>query len=204
MKLQGKTNTFIILFIILFFLISLYFLIDYLIKTKKEFKEGFNYSAGINDTNTHSVDMPLTNIYSCNNFCAPTSRCAITGQQCFSDIDCPGCQPRTPPYSISSYKYEVPGTNDAGKLSNLGLQYSSLTSDFGSRSTSINVNKNSKAPSANFGDNVWSSKFNIDRKLFDERYKPSGLSNMLVYPERYSLTGSFIDEGPIASNAILN
>jgi len=214
MKLQGKKNLFILFFITLFFLIGLYFLIDYLINLKKNVKENFNqylnqdknknFNYGINDSNTQSVDMPLTNIYSCKNFCSPTSRCAITGQQCFSDIDCPGCQPNTPSYSTTSYKAEVPGNNDAGKLSNLPLQYSSLTSDIGTKSKLFDFNKEfSKAPSANFGTDVWSSKFDIDRKLFDKRYKPSHLNNMSNYPERYSLTGAFIDEGPIASNATL-
>lgn len=46
---------------------------------------------------SHTVNLPLTTTYSCTNFCGPTARCSITGQQCSADIDCPGCQPYSPP-----------------------------------------------------------------------------------------------------------
>jgi hypothetical protein len=39
------------------------------------------------------VNLPLTDTYSCQNFCGPTARCSVTGQQCSADIDCPGCNP---------------------------------------------------------------------------------------------------------------
>lgn len=126
MKIQGKTNTMMILFIFLILLSSLYFLIDYLLRIYK-FKEGFNYSKNINNSNTYNADMPLTNVYNCQNFCSPTSRCAITGQQCFSDMDCPGCNMDKILYpEIPMIHEEVPGTDDSGKLSNLGIQYSRL------------------------------------------------------------------------------
>ena len=48
---------------------------------------------------------------------------------------------------------------------------------------------------------LWSQEFNEDQKLFDQRYKPSGLQYMPDYPKRYSLTGEFIEDGPFASNA---
>jgi hypothetical protein len=90
-------------------------------------KEGFNYSKNINNSNTYNADMPLTNIYNCQNFCSPTSRCAITGQQCFSDMDCPGCNMDKILYpEIPMIHEEVPGTDDSKKLSNLGIQYSRL------------------------------------------------------------------------------
>ena len=37
--------------------------------------------------------------------------------------------------------------------------------------------------------------------MFDKRYKPSGLPNMPEYSKRYSITGEFMDEGPLSSNA---
>jgi hypothetical protein len=55
----------------------------------------------------------------------------------------------------------------------------------------------------NFGVNTWFNKFNKGRKLFDDRYKPSGLKNMPSYSDRYSLTGEFIDDGPLPSNSYL-
>ena len=58
---------------------------------KKGVYEGFNATEG-NDT-THTVNLPLNTTSSCSNFCGPTARCSMTGQQCTSDIECPGCQP---------------------------------------------------------------------------------------------------------------
>jgi hypothetical protein len=58
----------------------------------------------------------------------------------------------------------------------------------------------SKPAIPSFGINIWSEQFNEQRKLFNERYKPNNLPNMPNYPERYTLSGIFIDEGPIESN----
>jgi len=76
---------------------------------------------------SHTVNLPLTTTYSCSNFCGPTARCSITGQQCSADIDCPGCQPYSPPLKKSPDC--IPGDNDAGKLT-VGVtpRYSPLTS----------------------------------------------------------------------------
>lgn len=149
---------------------------------------------------SHTVDLPLTTTYSCKNFCGPTARCSITGQQCSADIDCPGCQPYVPPLKKSNDC--VPGDNDAGKLT-VGItpQYSPLTSGYGTQEKLITSNMYSKPAQPNFGVDVWSKEFNEDQKLFDQRYKPSGLQYMPDYPKRYSLTGEFIEDGPYASNA---
>ena len=151
---------------------------------------------------SHTVNLPLTTTYSCQNFCGPTARCSITGQQCFADIDCPGCQPNTPPLKRSNAT--VPGDNDAGKLT-LGVtpQYSSLTSGYGTQETRITSNMYSKPAMANFGVDTWSDSFNEGKTLFDKRYKPSANVKMLNYPERYTLTGQFIEDGPFASNSTL-
>ena len=53
-------------------------------------------------------------------------------------------------------------------------------------------------PKANFGANVWRQSFNISRCEFDKRYKLYGLTDMPNYPELYTTTGEFIDEGPVA------
>ena len=141
---------------------------------------------------SHTVDLPLTTSYSCKNFCGPTARCSITGQQCSADIDCPGCQPYAPPLKKASGC--VPGDNDAGKLT-VGItpQYSPLTSGYGTQERLITSNMYSKPAQPNFGVDVWSQEFDEDKKLFDQRYKPSGLQYMPDYPKRYSLTGEFID-----------
>ena len=154
---------------------------------------------------SHTVDLPLTNTTSCNNFCGPTARCSVTGQQCSADIDCPGCQGiksgNNTVYTQGNTA-NVPGDNSAGKLT-LGVtpQYSPLTSGYGTHETIITNNMNSKPAMPNFGVNTWLGEFNEGRSLFDKRYKPKNLKFMPNYKQRYSLTGEFIDDGPFASNA---
>jgi hypothetical protein len=157
------------------------------------------------DNYTHTVDMPLTTNYSCQNFCNPASRCAISGQQCFTDIDCPGCQPNTPAPKnnmISSINDTVPGADDAGKLT-IGVtpQYSPLTTGYGTHERIITKNMFSKPSSPNFGVNIWLKEFNEERELYNKRYKPENLKYMPNYSERYTLTGEFMDDGPFPSNA---
>jgi hypothetical protein len=192
---QRKYN---ILFLIIISFTLLFFIfnwIDYLLSEKfivECFTNG-NTKEKMDGSTSHTVDLPLTTTYSCKNFCGPTSRCSITGQQCLADIDCPGCQPYSPP---------VPGDNDAGKLT-MGTtpQYSSLTSGYGTQELEITSNMYSKPAQPNFGVDTWSDEFNEDKKLFDQRYKPPQLQYMPDYPKRYSLTGEFIEDGPYASNA---
>jgi hypothetical protein len=156
----------------------------------------------INGSTSHSVDLPLTTKYSCKNFCGPTSRCSITGQQCTADIDCPGCQPYVPPLPASIEN--VPGNDDAGKLTpGMTPQYSPLTTGYGTREKVITNNLYSKPAEPNFGVNTWFPQFQQEEKLFDERYKPPQTSNMPNYEKRYSLTGQFIDDGPFAANSEL-
>jgi len=151
---------------------------------------------------SHTVNLPLTTTYSCQNFCGPTARCSVTGQQCSADIDCPGCQPYTPPLKQASGC--VPGDNDAGKLTwGVTPRYSPLTSGYGTQETVITSNLYSKPSMANFGVNTWLAEFNEEQQLFNQRYKPSNLQYMPDYPERYSLTGEFIEDGPFASNSYL-
>jgi hypothetical protein len=151
---------------------------------------------------THTVDLPLTNTLSCKNFCSPTSRCAITGQQCFTDIDCPGCQPSTP-FSKKNKNNQgcVPGDNDAGKLT-VGVtpQYSSLTSGYGTQKAIITDKLYGKPSQANFGVDTWRSSFDQGQDLFNRRYKPNQLQYMPNYPSIYSVTGEFLGDGPLPSN----
>lgn len=176
--------------------------IDYLTKNNY-IVECFTNGPIMESSNTsHTVNLPLTTQYSCKNFCGPTARCSMTGQQCLSDIDCPGCQPYSPPLPKTSAS--VPAANDAGKLT-VGVTptYSPLTSGYGTHELIITKNINSKAPAANFGVDIWSKDFDESKKLFDKRYKPPQIQFMPDYPKRYSLTGEFIEDGPFASNAPL-
>ncbi len=152
---------------------------------------------------SHTVNLPLTTTYSCKNFCGPTARCSITGQQCLSDIDCPGCQPSLPKTNSASNK-PVPAANDAGKLTvGVSPQYSPLTSGYGTQELVITKDMYSKPASPNFGVDIWTKDFDESKKLFDKRYKPPQLPYMPDYPKRYSLSGEFIEDGPFPSNAPL-
>jgi hypothetical protein len=42
---------------------------------------------------SHTVDIPLTTTYTCQNMCSSQSKCYLTGGNCTSDIDCVGCNP---------------------------------------------------------------------------------------------------------------
>lgn len=205
MGLSSKQYNIIYLLFVSFILVVLLFnFIDYLV-TNKYIIECFTPGAVREDNSgstSHTVDLPLTTTFSCKNFCGPTARCKVTGQQCFTDVDCPGCQPQN--QSLPNSNTDVPGNDDAGKLT-LGVtpQYSSLTSGYGTHETSITNNMNSKPSMPSFGVNTWLTHFKEEEKLFNTRYKPYGVKYMPNYPERYSLTGEFIDNGPLASNAPL-
>ena len=210
---KNKYNNILIASICFLFLIVIFKWINYLVvndyvKLYKTSVEGFDPNTqatrdmGKPDT-SHNVDMPLTTTSSCKNMCGPPNRCSITGQQCFSDIDCPGCEPLVPPLSPNTGE-NIVGNDDAGKLT-VGVtpNYSPLTTGFGTQNRIYTKDKFEKPAMPNFGKDTWSDKFIKGRKLFDDRYKPSGLKNMPSYPDRYSLTGEFVDEGPLPSNSYL-
>jgi len=185
--------------LILFFII--FNMIHYL-AAEKYIVECFT-SGPISETTSgqtsHTVNLPLNTTYSCQNFCGPTARCSITGQQCFTDIDCPGCQPYSPP--LPKTKDCIPGANDAGKLT-VGVTptYSPLTSGYGTREKIITNDMNAPPPQANFGVDTWGKAFNEDQTLFNRRYKPNQLQYMPNYPPMYSVTGEFLGDGPLPSN----
>jgi hypothetical protein len=164
--------------------------------------EGFTngiISEKYDGSTSHTVNLPLTTRYSCQNFCGPTARCAITGQQCFADIDCPGCQPYSPPLKKTSTT--IPGDNDAGKLT-VGVtpRYSSLTSGYGTHERIITHDMYAQPPQPNFGIDTWGKTFNEGQKLFNQRYKSGQLEFMPKYPPMYTITGEFIGDGPLPAN----
>jgi len=201
----SKKQYFCILFALIVFLL---FFNNYI----KLYIEGFDPNVqvikdnGTPDTN-HNVDIPLTTTTNCKNMCGPPNRCSITGQQCMSDIDCPGCNPQVSASNSANTNTNtnIVGNDDAGKLtSGVTLNYSPLTTGFGTQSRIYTQDKFDKPLTPNLGINTWSNKFNNDRKLFDDRYKPAGLKNMPSYSDRYSITGEFVDEGPLPSNSYLS
>ena len=184
----------------LFLLILIFKWMHYLVN-KNYIIEGLR-DMGTSDT-SHTVNLPLTTTYSCKNMCGPLARCYITGHQCTSDIDCPGCQPYVPP--LSSGSKEIPGDNDAGKMTfGQTPRYSKLTTDIGTQARLITKDKFSKPLAPNLGINTWMDDFNKQNKQFDEKFKPPTLKYMPTYDNRYSLSGEFIDSGPLASNAYLS
>jgi hypothetical protein len=205
MELSIKQYNIIFLAIVTFILVvSIFNWIDYLVSNKyitESFETGpIQEDSG--SSTSHTVNLPLTTTYSCQNFCGPKATCSITGQQCSADIDCPGCQPYSPP--LKKTPGCVPGNNDAGKLT-LGVTptYSPLTSGYGTQETIITSNMYSKPSMANFGVNTWLAEFNEEQYLYNKRYKPPSIQYMPNYPERYSLTGEFIEDGPFASNSFI-
>ena len=189
---KNKQNYFLSLYCIILLFIIFYW-IHFLSKNKyitECFTSGYS----------SSVDLPLNTKYSCNNFCGPNARCSITGQQCMADIDCPGCQPHTPP--LPKYNSNnIIGDNDAGKLT-IGItpQYSPLTSGYGTNERIITNDLYSKPSMASFGVNTWITEFQEEKKLFDKRYKPKELQYMPNYPSKYTLSGILTEDGPLPSN----
>jgi hypothetical protein len=203
-----KKQYFILLlaFISMVLLVSIWNTIDFLF-LHKYVMECFSSGPISEDTNTsHTVNLPLTTTYSCQNFCGPVARCSITGQQCFADIDCPGCQPYSPPLPPNKQDKCIPGDDDAGKLTwGVTPQYSPLTSGYGTKESVVTKDLYEKPSMANFGINTWKSLYNEGKILFDKRYKPPhSLTYMPNYPERYSLTGEFVQDGPFESNSTLS
>ena len=189
-------------FISLVLLLIIFNWVNYL--TKNDFIVESFFSEKINGS--PNVNLPLNTTYSCKNFCSPSSRCVKTGQQCFTDADCPGCQPFSPPLSKMKNTKNIRGENDAGKLTSQQYpNFSKLTTDIGTQAKifrSSNVKK--RAPQPAYGTNLWRGKFDIEQEMFDERYKPPNLINMPNYPYRYTLSGEFLTDGPLASNSYFN
>jgi hypothetical protein len=191
-------NNMILPFIGLILLFIIFNMIDYLAE-ENYIVEYFNTSETIRDNTTHTVNLPLTTRYSCQNFCGPTARCSITGQQCFTDIDCPGCQPYSPP--LPKTKECIPPANYAGKLT-VGVTptYSPLTTGYGTNEKIIVDDMYAQTPQPNFGFDTWGESFNEGQQLFNRRYKSNQLQFMPNYPPMYSLTNEFISDGPLPSN----
>lgn len=108
-------------------------------------------------------------------------------------------------FKIQNLKFikNMNGDYDAGKLTPaLTPNYSVLTTDIGTKATIIN-NKDDK-PSYYQGLNMWKDSFDEGSKLFDKRYNPSPSQFTSNYPERPTLSGEFIDNGPLAANEFLH
>lgn len=164
---------------------------------------GDRFRGGLPDTN-HTVDLPLTTNYSCQNMCGPQARCSKTGEQCTSDIDCLGCRPTL---SNLGPKPMTQGFNHAGKL--LASQmpsYSVLTTDMARESLIYEDQVDEPPPDYFKGLNTWKLPFETGLEQYEHRYAPSvsDPEDILQYTPRYTLSGEFVDDGPMAANAYLN
>lgn len=220
MKITKKETSLLFLAVIsIIILVIIYKWIDYLSTNDYVYyvhpsqnKEGFGNSyisdgyvgnQSISTSTSKTVNLPLNTTYSCKNMCGPTSRCSITGQQCLADIDCPGCQPNESSKNKNT-EYIPSADNDAGKLTGgVTPTYSTLTTDIGTNSAIFYNNTFKRAPPTSNGVNTWRSNFNASSMLYDSKFKPPNLTYMPIYTKSYSVTGEFIDNGPLASNAYI-
>lgn len=146
----------------------------------------------LNKSTSYSVDLPITTKYSCQNWCGPQARCAISGQQCLADIDCHGChQPDSPKKKVKDC---IPGNDE------IRTQYLFLISEYGMKEKNITKDMYARPPQANFGIDTWGKSFNQGQILFNKRYKTEQLQYMPNYTPIYSITGEFIENEPLPSN----
>ena len=103
-------NIFLACFSLILLIFILYY-IHYLTKNKYII-ECFSSSS------PNTVNLPLNSTYSCSNMCGPNNMCSITNQQCTSDIDCSGCQPKQQQQTQPSTSIFIPGNNENGILTN--------------------------------------------------------------------------------------
>jgi len=206
MKLKLKTvlNIFLLL-ISIFLFVGIIKWGNYLIKTKKcRNIEGFDIDIGAPGT-SHTVDLPINNPVSCENMCGPLARCSKTGEQCSTDVDCFGCQPKV---SIPKNELiDIRGQNDAGKLTaSFTPTYSNLTTDIGTQAKLYDKGENLDPPTYFKGVDQWTDSFKAGMELYNKKFNPSiGVLPFLPkYPMRTTLTGEFQDDGPLASNAYLS
>jgi hypothetical protein len=199
-----KTNEEKYILIWAFFALFLFVFVFNWIQNKSNYiliKEGYTNVIDESDETSHNVDLPINNTLDCNNMCGPLARCQKTGQQCTSDVDCYGCNPGYLTTDKNNGK-NIHGDNDAGKLSYYAPQLSMLTTDIGSRAKLVG-DRYAVAPQYDIGVNTWRDTFDEGQKLFDKRYYSGSQPYTPHYPERKTLSGEFIDNGPLASNDYL-
>ena len=181
-----------------------------------------------NDVNSplysHTVNLPLTDTLSCKNFCGPKSQCAITREQCTSDIDCKGCNPGPKPMDNCRTE-DVPPYDAGGKLGPQGLQYSPLTTGYDKHNADFaQIYKGSKDAQLKMpyqGLDTWTKSFNEGLNLYNKSRESAdkyseGNSNAIPiasgstlpsvepkYPMTLSATGQFYETTPPASNSSL-
>jgi len=211
-----NNNNIILFFLFFSFMIFLFYTVvlnfmNIYMKKKEEFSSSSSdyidyYNKIYNDPKySHTVDLPLTTIYSCNNKCGSQSKCYITGEQCTSDVDCQGCMLPIPKYKKYNNK-NVIGLNQSGKYGFIAPEFSTLTNDIGTKAkiySKKNLNKPSPESSTPF---LFQKEINlgteINKKNSSYIWNPKQNDKYtLNYPRRFTTTGLFLDDGPLASNS---
>ena len=184
-----NTLFFALISILLFFAILkwIYYLFQnhYIEKIQESFRVSGNVNIPINTTKT------------CNNMCGPLARCSISGEQCSSDEDCYGCHTMND-IDQPIFNYNLQGANDSGKSIGTIPKYSTLTSDFTNHAKIIEENPPENPLYLSYNVNIWKTKYNQGMNLFQKRYNVPG---SVVYPDKYTLSGEFQDDGVFAANA---
>jgi len=173
-----------------------------------------------NDVNSplysHTVDLPINNPVSCKNFCGPKSQCAITREQCTSDVDCQGCTKNDLPH-MTVEPYDA-----TGKLGqNMGLQYSPLTTGYNNHVANFEEvypgSKDAQIKPYYQGVDIWTKSFNKGLELYNKKQDINdkynqGLIDETIgkipyyktnYPTTITVTGQFYNTIAPAANSSL-
>ena len=187
-----------------------------------------NATINYNDVNSplysHTVNLPINDPVSCKNFCGPKSQCAITREQCTSDVDCQGCNPGPLPKNECISK-DIDPYDDGGKLGQNQLQYSPLTTGYNNHRRNFEEaypgSTNAELIQPYKGVDRWEKAFNEGLKLYNKEQVENSKYNIGVsdsedipddnklwyyeqrYPTTRTATGMFYQTTPPASNSSL-
>ena len=170
--------------------------------------------------NTNNVNMPFQTSTKCQNPCTSMSSCLITGEQCQRDIDCQGCLPKQQQkysstdrtnytvgekqgqfYQQINYMQDTQHNGNIGGGGSPDMMYreSSITKFSQPFNSQTNF---TKPPEYSLGTNEWKSPFDAGYQLYNKRFTPpsSQFQDMLQYPEKYTLSGEFEENGALPYN----
>jgi hypothetical protein len=179
-----------------------------------------NYNDVHSPLYSHTVDLPINNPISCKNFCGPKSQCAITREQCTSDVDCKGCKPQSQ-HDLANMKVEP--YDATGKLGqNMGLQYSPLTTGYNNNSINFEEvypgSKDAQIKPVYQGVDTWTKSFNEGLDLYNKKQEVYDKYNKVLiddaigklpvykssYPTTITATGQFYNTIAPAANSSLS
>jgi len=179
-----------------------------------------NYNDENSPLYSHTVDLPINNPVSCKNFCGPKSQCAITREQCTSDVDCQGCNPTN---NNDFANMTVEPYDATGKLGqNMGLQYSPLTTGYNNHVANFEEvypgSKDAQIKTVYQGVDLWTKSFNKGLELYNKKQDVRDKYNQVLidntigkmpyykssYPTTITATGQFYNTIAPAANSSLS